>query len=253
MVRGIPDILQWFSNSGKPYWRIYAHKGITSGNFVLQSPQHEGQSHGDAYQDLQSKIRVMTRGCFTMVAYETPDRLPAKGYQFTDIEITQGDANTGAVAAINGPTAITEVEITSRIDSAVKSALAAYKTEQELADLKKKVGELEKENKNLEKSVNEPWNKVVNALAPHSDKIIAGIFPNTPAAQVAGLPAPDPGPEENTVVEGTTALTADQQEVLSEFVSTMAANDPDWENTLRRLTKAIQDKPSMIAMVKNFI
>lgn len=253
MVRGIPDILNWFSNTQKSFWRIYALRGQGTGNYVMQSPQNEGQSHGDAYQDLQTKIRVLNRGCFTMVAYDAPDRLPSKGYQFTDIEITS-DNNLQVAAAVNGPAPITEADITSRVDSAVKAALTAYKTEQELTDLKKKLTELEKEKRELEKSVNDPWNKMIGALAPYSDKIVSGIFPQAPAAQVAGLPAADPGPEENTTVaEETTALTPEQQEVLSNFVTALAANDADWVNTLQRLTKAIFEKPTMITMVKNFI
>lgn len=253
MVRGSADILQWFDNSNMPYWRIYSHKGIVSGNVIMQSDQKEGQSHGDAATDLRNKIKVLNRGTFTIAAFPEPNRLPTKGYWYTDIEITQGDALAPAtVAAIGGPPQLSEVDIQKRIDD----ALGKYKTEQELAELKKENAELKKEKKELEKSVNEPWNKVLGALAPHSDKIIAGIFPQ---AQVAGFPKPDAGPEDNDlqdaeVIESeTTALTAAQQEVLSEFVSTLAANDPEWETTLKRLTKAISEKPSMISMVKNFI
>jgi hypothetical protein len=251
MVRGTQDIIAWFSNSNMPYWRIYSHKGIVSGNLIMQSEQKENQSHGDALEDLRAKLKVLNRGTFTIAAFPEPNRLPTKGYWFTDFEVTQGDTATAAVAAISGPQ-ISDTDIQARIDA----ALNKYKTEQELAELKKENAELKKEKKELEKSVNEPWNKVLGALAPHSDKIISGIFPQ---AQVAGIPTPDAGPEENDlqdaeVIESeTTALTPAQQEILSEFVTTLATNDHDWENTLKRLTKAITEKPSMIAMVKNFI
>jgi hypothetical protein len=254
MVRGSQDILSWFESSNMPYWRIYAHKGIVSGNVIMQSDNKEGQSHGDALADLRQKLRVLNRGTFTLAAFPNPDRLPTKGYWFTDIEITQGDAQPAAVVGIGVPAGMSETDVQKRIDD----ALTKYKTEQELADLKKKTVELEKAKKELEKSVNEPWNKVIGALAPHADKIIAGIFPQT--AQVAGMPAPDPEPDDNielTEVEviepEETALTVDQQSVLSDFVTTLAANDADWIDTLKRLTKAINDKPSMISMVKNFI
>ena len=255
MVRGTQDILEWFSNTNMPYWRLYPHKGIQSGNLVMQSEQEIGQSHGDALNELRTKLRVLNRGTYTLAAFPEPNRLPTKGYQFIDIEITQGDASTATVAAISGP-AFSEPDIQKRIDDAVGNALNKYRVEQELADLKKKNAELEKEKKELEKSVNEPWNKVISGLAPYSEKIIAGIFPQ---AAVAGIPTPDAGPEENDLQDAevieteATELTMEQQEVLSDFVTTLAANDQDWENTLKRLTKAITEKPSIIAVVKNFI
>jgi DNA repair exonuclease SbcCD ATPase subunit len=254
MVRGTQDILEWFSNSNMPYWRIYSHKGIVSGNVIMQSAQLENQSHGDALSDLRAKLKVLNRGTFTAVAFPEPNRLPTKGYWHTDIEITQGDAL--APAAINGPALFPETDIQKRIDDAVGIALNRYRTEQELTELKKKNAELEKEKKELEKSVNEPWNKVISGLAPYSEKIIAGIFPQ---AAVAGIPTPDAGPEENDLQDAevieteATELTMEQQEVLSDFVTALAANDQDWVNTLKRLTKAITEKPTMIGMVKNFI
>jgi hypothetical protein len=255
MVRGITDIITWFENTGMPYWRIYPHKNIQSGNFIMKSNQDEGRSHGDARQELSHKLKVLNRGTFTIAAYDQPDRLPTKGYQYTDCEITQADAQVQP-AAVSGPPALAEADIQKRIDDAVDNAIGKYKTEQELADLKKKNAELEKQVKELEKSTSEPWNKVIGAIAPYSDKIIAGIFP---AAQVAGFPPPDPGPEDNDVQDAevieseTTQLTPAQQDILSDFVTTLAANDTDWENTLKRLTKKINETPSMITMVKNFI
>lgn len=247
MVRGNQDILTWFDNSGNAYWRIYAHKNIQSGNIVMQSRQEEGQSHGDALQDLQHKIKVLNRGTYTLVSFPEPNKLPTKGYWFTDIEIAQSEPIS---AHVSGPPAISEIDITTRINE----ALDKYKREQELSDLKKENAELKKEKRQLESSINDPWNKVMGALAPHSEQIIGSIFP-APTA-LAGIPV-DPGPEDNNIVEEevleSTDITPEQLQVVNDFVNALAASDPDWITLLKRLTKAIVDKPSMIAMVKNFI
>lgn len=253
MVRGTTDIINWFENSGMNYWAIYSHKGIGSGNRVIQSKQEEGRSAGDALEDLKAKIKVLSRGTFTMVAYNTAERLPTKGYQFTDIEISQ-EANTPALQSIAGAPALGEADIQSRIDASVKSALEGYKREQEVVELRSKLAASEKERKELEKSVNDPWNKIIGAIAPHSEKIIAGIFPGSPAAQVAGFPSADPMPEDNAIAEPETSeLTTEQQDAVSNFLTTLVEHDTDWLNTIRRLTTAIQKNPGMIGMVKNFI
>lgn len=254
MVRGKDDILRWFENSGMPYWRIYPHKGVQSGNMTMQSNQDEGRSAGDALEELKFKIRTLDRGTFTLVAFPTADRLPSKGYFHTEIEITADQKHS-----VNGVSSISEADISRRIAEGITSALNAYKAEQELVELKKKVIELEKEKKQFEKSQADPWNKVIAAIAPYSEHIVGSLFPQAKA--VAGLPAPDAGPQENNIqetsmentIDETMELSSEQMEVINSFLNSLTAADPEWLITLQRLTKAIEEKPSMIAMVKNFI
>lgn len=246
MVRGYTDIYMWFQNTAMPYWRVYAHKNIQSGNVIMQSRQEEGRSHGDGLEELQHKLKVLNRGTFTLVAYPTPERLPTKGYHFTDIEIT--NEKTAEPMQISGPVGLSESEVTRRIDE----ALTAYKTKEELADLKKKVTELERENKELKGSVDAPMNKFLGAIAPYSDRIVGHFFPQQ--ANVAGFPQPSAGPEDSNIIDAEVIDNLSPEELaVQKFVDVLSANDPGWVQTLQQLTTAIQGNPSLIGMVKKFI
>lgn len=246
MVRGSSDIIAWFENTGMPYWRIYPPKGIGSGNIIMQSRQEEGQSKGDALEDLKFKLRSINRGHFTMVAFQEPNKLPTKGYHLTDIEIPQQEAQQPQIAGTAG---ISLDEVENRI----KAGISAYKAEVELSDMKKKVVDLEKENKSLKASTDAPLNKIIGAFAPYAGQIAGHIFPQ--ATQVTGWPTPDPTLLDNNSPESEAAqeLTTDQNEAVSKFLEVLVANDPDWVNTLNRLSAAIEKNPAMITMVKNFI
>lgn len=242
MVRGISDIISWFDGTKMSYWRIYPYKSIASGNIVLQSNQEvEGISPGDALEELRYKLRVLSHGHYTIAAFSEPNKLPTKGYHWVHFEIPLSEPQQ---AAINGPVGISPDDVQRQITA----ALTAYKAEVELDQLRKKVTELEKENKELKTSVDAPLTKVIGALAPYAPQIMGNLFPQ---AAVAGFPPPDAGPVDNHIQEAE--LTPEQSEVISDFMTALSQADPDYLNTLRRLTKAIVEKPSMIAMVKNFI
>jgi hypothetical protein len=246
MVRGTSDIVTWFQNTNMPYWRIYPQKNIAGGNIVMQSRQEDGQSAGDALEDLKQKLRSINRGSFTMAAFPEPNKLPTKGYHYTDIEIP---ANEAQQAIIAGPVGLTQEDVNRQITA----ALTAHTEKLEKQQLEKKLAELEKENKELKKSVDEPWNKVIGALAPHAEKLIPGYFHHQ---AVAGLPAPDKQPVDNKIEEKpeeTVNLNEEQQEAVSDFLAVLMESDPEWLDTLRRLAKKIKENPSMISMVKNFI
>lgn len=243
MVRGKTDICTWFQNTGCPYWRIYPKGNIQSGNVIMQSKQDENQSAGDALEELKFKLRVINRGTYTLTAFHTPERLPNKGYNLTDIEIPaeEGSASSAAMQTpqVSGLTP-------DDVKKQVEAALNAYKTEQELAQLRKDKEVLMKEKADLEKQVNDPWNKVIGAIAPYAGNIVSGAFGQQ--AQVAGLPKTQE-PEDNNINE----ITDEQQETVENFITVLCGVDPDWCNTLKRLTAKIQKEPGVIGTVKMFI
>ncbi len=248
MVRGTRDIITWFENTKMPYWRIYPYKNIGGGNICLQSEQEEGQSPGDALEKLRQDIRVLCRDHYTIAAFPEPNKLPTKGYHWVHFEIVEKE---GQQAQISGPVGISQDDVQRQISQ----ALTAYKAEVELDQLRTKVKELEKDNKELKSSADSPINKVLGALAPHAPQIFGNMFGGQPG--VAGFPPPDAGPVDNhiteaEVVEGTD-LTPEQSAIISEFINELSTADADWLKTLERLTKAIKEKPSLIAMVKTFI
>lgn len=251
MIRGSENIFGWFESSQMPYWRIYPNKGVQSGNVIMQSAMLEGQSAGDALNDLKAKIKVLNRGSFTLVAFPEPNKLPTKGYWYTDIEISNEPATTSFQTQVSG---ITEEQVTERI----KSALDAYKREDEVKKMKEELTELKKQNKELEKATNDPINRIIAAISPHSDKIVAGIFPGgQPSIAAAGTANvaghPDQVLDENTDTMEMQELTEEQQEVVSNFISEIAKHDANWPETLKLLTEAVQRKPALLSMVKNFI
>lgn len=246
MVRGTNDIISWFEGTKMPYWRIYPYKNISGGNIVLQSEQEEGQTPGDALSELRYKLRVLHRDHYTIAAFAEPNKLPTKGYHWVHFEIPTTEPQQ---AAISGPQGLSEVDVERRITS----ALTAYKQEVELAELKKKNADLEKENKELKATADAPLNKVIGALAPYAPQIMGHYFPQQ--AAVAGFPQPDAGPVDNHIQEAEviTELTPEQSAVISDFMTVLSEADPDYLNTIRGMTKKIKKDPGIISMVKTFL
>ena len=240
MLRGNDNVIAWFESTKMPYWWIFQKNQDDKGVYIFRSDESEEATAGDALNELKRKLPMLSRGSFSIVASPKSKREPRGGAK-VDFEI-DFNSNTSQVQqpAINGPT---DIDIEQRIND----ALNKYKTEEKLKALEKENAELKKENRELERSTNEPWNKIAGVLSPHLPQILG--IKDVAAPQVAGVHGAAETVEENATVE----LTEKQQEIVSSFLSALAAHDTDWENTLVRITNKISTTPSVVTMIKTFI
>lgn len=262
MILGNDHIVQWFARTGNPYWMAY-HKasGVESGQYAAKSDEMENATNNTAMDDLRKWLAICRDGSeYILVSSPTP-KLTSKGYQRETFEVRAHLSLSASHQVVNTPavSGITAEDVKQQVDAALKN----YKAEQETIALKKELDELKKENRELKKSVDEPLNRVIAAVSPHSEAIIAGIF-GGPKAQVAGFPKANQGLDDNyhgqqsdIPIEGVEApeedLNPEQAAAVQSFVSVLASNDPDWVNTLNRMADKINSNPSVIGMLKNFL
>lgn len=254
MIEGRKNVSAWFEQTGKPYWIIY-HKGkVESGNPSYRSDEREGVTNTDALGELKKILQIIGRGAYTIIASDKA-QITAKGTYREDFEISVTESqDSAAVSGVASGAAVTTgftmEDVKKAAQEASREAVESYKRERELEDLRKENAELKKDVKELEKAKNDPWNKVMTAIAPHAEPIISG-FMGRPTAQVAGLPANDKLEDNNALEE--TDLTPEQVEQLSYVCSVFAKHDPDWLNTLNKMADKLEENPQLLNMIKSFI
>ncbi|MEO5681457.1 MAG: hypothetical protein ABIQ88_02385 [Chitinophagaceae bacterium] len=253
MILGNDHIIKWFTGTGNPYWLAY-HKtgGIASGQYAFKSSDAENNTNNSAMEELRKWLGLCVDGSeYILVSSPTP-KLTSKGYQQELFEVRSNMPHSQQVGMLPAVSGITQDDVTRQISQ----ALASYKREQELNDLKTKVKELTADNKELKRSIDDPMNRVIKAIEPYSGQVIAGIFGKP--AQVAGFPQSHAGPEDQPadevgILEPETALSEEQRDALQNFVTALSTNDPDWVNTLNRMADKINHSPAVIAMLKTVL
>lgn len=252
MIRGNQNIIQWFTGTGLRYWLVY-HKagGVESGQYAARSSDADDVTNNTALDDLKRWMGIIRDNSeYLLVASATP-KLTPKGYSKEFIEILRDAPNlpgtNGAVTpAVSG---LTEEDVNKRI----KSALADYKNELKVAETEKELAELKKKYKVLEQGSNDPLNRIIAAVAPYSEQIVAGLFGSR--AQVAGLPKPTTVPDINSDENEETmeTLTPQQEEAVQNFIDVLSQTDKDWVETIKRMTAKIKKDPGVVKMIKNFM
>lgn len=242
MINGAQNTVLWFEETNLSYWAIYKKGETEKGIWVCKSSEADEVSAGAARDELKRKIAILDRGTYTITATDKPKGQP-RGFFKTDFELDT--RSSSAAPIVQTTTGISQQDVEVQI----KKALDDYKRDQEYQSLKRELEESKKENRELKKKIDDPWNKVIGAISPYSDKIISGMF-NQPA-QVAGLnPAKDL--DNNNTSQGL-EITDEQEATIKGFLQTLIASDADWENTLKKLDNKIKANPGVISMVKNFL
>lgn len=252
MILGKKNTDTWFSFTGLKYWTIYQKGKTDSGNPSYKSTRADGVTHTDAVQELQRVLNIIGHGQYTIIAHESASP-STKGNHREDFEISVNESN-GAhpmqAEAVSG----TPVDVKGEI----KRAMDEYKRELEVQDLRKKLDEVTKEKKELEKSSGDPLNKFIGAISPYTEHIVRAVFPGATAA-VAGVSVAtdledNSDIQEAEVIEGVEQeLTPEQTDRLSNVVTMFAKHDTDWLGTLERMAAKLESNPQILNMIKSFI
>ena len=250
MIEGKQKVMAWFEATQFPYWFISNGKDTGSGNYNAKSTQVADQSPTDALEQLRRALDLLNGGQFTITASATPN-VPAKGHFRTEFRISALEAAQQSQPAATAQPAA-PVSIAGTYTKEMVQEMIANEVEK--VQHKLRLEQLEKENKELKTEVADyektnPWNRIGAVLADIAPAVLPTILgKSAPVTQVAGATAP--AVQDN----GTDEAEAEAQAKMEEIISIISAIEPEtWLDTLHRLAKAIEAKPSLLAMVKNFI
>lgn len=253
MIKGINAVLSYFDQINEvndreyKYFSIYKKGTIEKGNPCIATPDKEGWNFQQARDLLSNWLSWQQYGEFTIVLNDSP-KATQRGNQRQDFSIETSGGAMFNQAAVSGPVVTAE-----DIQAKITEALNKYKSEQELADIKKKLAELEKEKKELEKQAGDPWNKFIGSISPYIPHILKeqGII----ATDVAGIPNSAATPTKETDKEHpANEPDADVQNRLEQVVGKFhQARPDDWLEVLEFFADKILAKPGLVETAKSFL
>jgi len=248
MIQGKKNILDWFETDCKDcrYWILFDFHKTDSGNYRSRSSDDENATNKSAYDELARTLGRISNGRYTLVALAKGGNIPAKGKFQEDIELSYMDGTNNMPSMIGGVIPDGYIKADD-VDAQIKKALRNYQQEQELTAMKQRLTELEKENKELTKAVDDPINKIIAIAGPYLPKILG-----MEAAAVAGLPQGTMQPAQPTE-EDVMELPVDVQERLGKVVETFMEATPEWLEILEKMAAKVKANPSVLSTIKMFL
>ncbi len=237
MVVGKAHIVSMFEEVGHPYFAIFYKGQQEKGNSIVRNDKDEKEfDFASGKLKFERSLELLGSSEYTLISSDTKD-VTRRGGNRVDFKIPVSEGNNNAPVtqqAAVGSLSMDEVE--TRAKSIATQMFEQLMDKRELADVKAKNTELEKELRESEKRVTDPFNKLVGALAPHSENIIAGIMGRRPAVAA-------------TIVSGTIPdavgehadNTEEAQAALESFVEAISKAKPlTWISIVAKLTDLIK-------------
>lgn len=253
MIKGVNAVLNYFdqvntvNNREYKYFSIYKKGTIEKGNPCITTPNRDDWTYDQARDLLSNWLSWQQYGEFIIVMNDS-EKATARGNQRQEFGIENGGGSQFNQATISGPQFSAE-----DIQTKINDALNKYKNEQELETIKKKLAELEKEKKELEKQAGDPWNKFIGSISPYIPAILKeqGIIKET---VVAGVPASEAKPVTEQDAEHPANDTDNVQQRLETVVGKFhQARPDDWLEVLEFFADKILAKPSLVETAKSFL
>lgn len=255
MIVGKAAILKYFESIGEAYFAIFYKGQIEKGNPIFRNDKDAEKEFtpAEAKESFERTLELLQYGDYSVVISDKKN-VTNRGNNRVDFKIGLNEAapaNQGAPAPNYSPAigGLTMEDVEKKANEIAAKQFQQLMDKKELTDTKAKLVELEKENRELETRVNEPWNKFITAAAPHSETIIAGLMGNG-AGRTATAHVPLSGVEADSI-DGPD-VTA--QQTIENFVTALAERKPnDWQAILQRFTDLIKNDPNKFETALTFL
>lgn len=253
MIVGKQQVQAYFDSISKPYFAIFAKGQVEKGNSIFRNDKNNEDreiDQADARREFERTLDFLSYGDYTLIASDKKD-VTTRGSNRVDFKIpisevnnTTAQNNAPAVAGLGiGAVSLDQVEATASAIAEKKFTELMIKKEN--ADLKEKNKELEAQLKEANKASSEPLNKLLTAVAPHSEHIVAGLFGRTIQAPltVSGItPDSTGGPDPNA------------QKIMEDFVAALSEQKPhEWLQIIKQLTQLIKTDPQKFETALKFL
>jgi hypothetical protein len=248
MITGKGNIIAYFEQTAKPYFALF-YKGLVEKGNTIRRNDKDGEKDQDLAQGkecFERTLELLSYGEYTVIIGSEKD-VTKRGGTRVDFKIPVSEAGATSAAPVAGIGYVSADEVDTRAKSIATTMFEQLMDKRELADTKTKLAQVEKDLKEAEKKAVDPWNKFMTAVAPHSDKIIQGFFPNS-TAPIAALRVS--GAEADFVGEAD----LDGQKIVEDFTQAIAAAKPnEWKSILTKVTDLIKADPEKFEMVLKFL
>ncbi|MEO5889736.1 MAG: hypothetical protein ABIQ31_05750 [Ferruginibacter sp.] len=257
MIHGRKNLLQWFKNAGKPYFSIFRKNNTESGNTVFNNKDRENETMETAAAYLEQCLSLISSGDFFIFTCKEMGSSTSKGRSETLFTLSMSETATlPAVAAIGVVNPALDYEtMMVKAGEIAETKFKQLMTEHELKTLQKQVGDLTKENKELQTNLQKPFNKLMQEVHPY----IGSIAQQFGLKAAPGLQLPVSGITEDETLENNTESLTDTEtdqmnNTVQAFCEALQARYPDkWISIIAKITNTLQTSPAKIDMALNFL
>jgi hypothetical protein len=166
MIIGKNKVTEWVRYNKTPYWRI--KRSESEQHMVVNSGDEENIPLEESISRLSQAFGIMSPGNYFIEAWTTKGQ--TKNWNRDHFQILPdsndylGSAQLQQIAQQTQPSVDIATEVQKGIDK--------YKTEIELQDLRRKVADLERENKELTSGIESTLSRVYNKVEPYLGMIL---------------------------------------------------------------------------------
>ncbi len=227
MIRGKENIIKWVSSAPKVS-QVQVRVSPGTDAFLFQT--EEGENPKAIVSRLRDTLEIIEPGKYYI---EMSDG-NAKRNWYRDYIVIEGDTETAPV--VGGFSGLSPDEVDRRI----QDALARQQQEFELAELRAKVKEYEKE---LEEPG--PIETAIGAVAPYIPALMEKIFGRGTQVGIAGI-------EQSTADPMPVRGDGEDSARLMAIGERLASIEPEYLSLLEKLCDKLENNPSLLNVIKSF-
>lgn len=227
MIIGKTKVVDWIRYNKTPYWRI--KRSESEQHNVVNSGDEENIALEESITRLNQAFGIMSPGNYFIEAWGTKGQ--TKSWNRDHFQILPG--NEDYVGSAQLQQAFQQQQPSVNVQEEIQKALTNYKTEIELQDLRRKVSELEKENKELQSGIESSVSRIWNKVEPY----VGAMMNNNPA---------------NVAAIGAVSSDQDQKRLEKAF-EIWQETEPDPVTMIERIADLSKKDPGTYAMAKNFL
>jgi hypothetical protein len=246
-LRGKEALLSWYdantedTTEPKSYWAIYSDEkqAATKGNHWLKSSDESNLSYSKARVALERVIdKMMVSDARYYIVLRTSPNEATK------------QAQTEYVHPYDTNIAISGISEPMDIEARIAEGIAKYEEKKEKEALLKRIDELEKANKNLEKEATPEWMNKIGTIVSgfiENPAIVNGLMGTTKPNQTMKAVGNVQSSKSNVQSE------TQEQSRLENALEKLSNADPDFLEGLEKLAQMAEQMPANYKMAKNML
>jgi hypothetical protein len=241
MISGLDNVLAWFDSNKAPYWRLRSGPEVGA-HLYGESGEAEGLSLTSSKNRLIDQIKYFsaTHTRFFLECWDSPGQKKERFKTYFEIK----PHDVGGVGNI--PSSPVQVGMgPAQVAEEIQKAIAQYKAEVEMKELREKVKKLEQEVKENEGG---PIGRIADRLTPFIPNLMKAFNikaepMENEVEKVSGLPANNNTNQDQANAESRVAAALEK----------WAAADPDFINVLERVANMAANDSGKYKMAKGFL
>lgn len=227
MIIGKNKVTEWVRYNKTPYWRI--KRSESEQHMVVNSGDEENIALEESITRLTQAFGIMSPGNYFIEAWAT--RGQTKNWNRDHFQILPENADYVGNAQLQQM--MQQTQPTVDITAEIKKGIDSYKTEVELIELRKKVSELERENKELTSGFEGTLTRVYNKFEPYVGMM---LNVNPPANIAVGSVQAD-----------------DAQRRLEKAFEVWQESEPDVVSVVEKIANLSKTDKGMYNTARNFL